>query len=187
MKELVSLPGKEYHVEILLLGNQAKGRYHMRTFFTASLQCPFSERTMYMQSAIDALPQVPSSLNPFFHAELPLTAPGINESYMPGMENEKYTLIHTPAARQFLLQATWYFRDQTNIKKFDRRVFEAISESREKVPFDVTLKLHLKTLWQRDIDGPDKIILDALFEHFVFLADSGYARNWNDNRVVALH
>ncbi len=143
---------------------------------------------MYMQSAIDIHPQVPSSLNPFFHVELPLIVPGINESYMPGMnEDEKYTLIHTPAARQFLLQAAWYFRDQANIKKFDRRVFEAISESREKVPFDVTIKLHLKTLWKSDIDGPDKIIIDALFKHFVFLADVGLAHNWNDNRIVALH
>ncbi len=141
-----------------------------------------------MQSVTNVLPQVPSPLNPFFHAELPLIVPGINESYMPGIdENGHGTLLHTPAARQFLLQAAWYFRDQTNIKKFDRRVFEAISESREKVPFDVTLKLHLRTLWQRDIDGPDKIILDALFKHFVFLADVGCARNWNDNRVVALH
>lgn len=125
---------------------------------------------------------------PFFHVELPLSAPGINQSYMPAVDEDgKMTMVHTPTARQFLLQAAWYFRDQAGLKKFDRRVFEAIGASKEKVAFDVTIRLHLKTLWKSDIDGPDKIIVDALFQHFKFLAEYGQTANWNDNRVIALH
>lgn len=132
----------------------------------------------------------PAILSPFFHVELPLSAPGINQSYMPAVdENGKLTMVHTPTARQFLLQAAWYFRDQAGLKKFDRRVFEAISDAKpkEKVALDVTIKFHLKSLWRSDIDGPDKITLDALFAHFKFLADFGKTANWNDNRVTCLH
>lgn len=130
----------------------------------------------------------PFQIQPFFHVELPLSAPGINQSYMPAIdENGRMTMVHTPTAKQFLLQAVWYFRDQAGLKKFDRRVFEAISEAKEKVPFDVTIRLHLKSLWKSDIDGPDKIIVDALFQHFQFLADYGKLANWNDNRITCLH
>jgi hypothetical protein len=128
-----------------------------------------------------------SPLIPFFHVELPLSAPGINQSYMPAVgENGKATIIHTEVARSFLEKAVWHFRDQTNVKVFDARVFEAISFSPVKVALEVTIHLHMKTMWQKDIDGPDKIIVDALFNHFRFLAEPGQERNWNDNRVVRL-
>lgn len=96
-------------------------------------------------------------------------------------------MIHTPLARHFLEQAMWYFRDQGNIKKFDPRIFDAISHTCEKVPMEVEIRLHCQNLWQKDIDGPDKIIIDALFAHFQFLAEPGLEANWNDNRITALH
>lgn len=142
---------------------------------------------MQSASSIDIHPQSFQTV-PFFHVELPLSAPGINQSYMPAVDVDgRMTMVHTPTAKQFLLQAAWYFRDQAGLKKFDRRVFEAVSDAKEKVPFDVTIRLHLKSLWKSDIDGPDKIIVDALFQHFKFLAEYGKLANWNDNRVVALH
>ncbi len=125
---------------------------------------------------------------PFFHVELPLVAPGINQSYMPvGTEDGKARLIHTPLARHFLEQAVWHFRDQQNVKKFDVRIFDAISKTHGKVPLEVVIRFHFKSLWQKDIDGPDKIVIDALFNHFKFLADANLQSNWNDNRVTALH
>ncbi len=131
--------------------------------------------------------QRPSPLLPFFHVELPITAPGINQSYMPATdENGKQTIIHTDVAKSFLEKALWHFRDQTNIKLFDARQFQAISEAKERVPLEVSIHLHLQSLWRKDIDGPDKIIVDALFKHFQFLAQPGTEKAWNDNRVVRL-
>lgn len=132
-------------------------------------------------------PQKPLLL-PFFHCSLPLVAPGINASYMPAIDrNNKLTIIHTPIARAFLEAVLWHLRDQSNIISVDTRIMQAISHSTVKVPLEVHITLHLKTLWQKDIDGPDKIILDALFTHFQFLAEPGQEKNWNDNRVVRLH
>ena len=131
--------------------------------------------------------QHPSPLFPFYHVELPLVAPGINQSYMPGVDgNGKATIVHTEVAENFLEKALWYLRDQSCIRCFDARVFNAISLAKEKVPMEVTIRLHLRTLWQKDIDGPDKIIIDALFKHFKFLAEPGQEKNWNDNRIVRL-
>jgi hypothetical protein len=128
-----------------------------------------------------------SPLIPFFHVELPLSAPGINQSYMPAVdEHGKATIVHTKIAKAFLEKAVWHFRDQENIKLFNARVFEAISIAKEKVALEVTIRLHMRTLWQKDIDGPDKIVIDALFNHFRFLAEPGQEHNWNDNRIVRL-
>jgi hypothetical protein len=129
----------------------------------------------------------PSRILPFFHVNLPLVAPGINQSYMPSVdENGKMTMIHTEAARSFLEKALWHFRDQATIKLFDARQFQAISVAKERVPLEVVIRLHLPSLWRKDVDGPDKIILDALFKHFQFLAQPGCEKVWNDNRVVRL-
>ncbi len=134
------------------------------------------------------IPPYSLSIVPFFHVELPLIAPGINQSYMPVATDEgKARLIHTPIAKQFLEQAVWHFRDQANVKKFDVRIFDAISKTHEKVPLEVVIRFHFKSLWQKDIDGPDKIVIDSLFNHFHFLADANLQQNWNDNRVTALH
>ncbi len=132
--------------------------------------------------------QQTSILKPFFHVVLPIAAPGINASYMPALDNDGHmTLVHTPAAKQFLKDAGWLLRDQSNIKLFDWSLFHAISTSKEKVPLDVTLKFHLKSLWSSDVDGRVKITMDALFAHFVSLAPYDYTSNWNDNRPTALH
>lgn len=137
----------------------------------------------------EAIPQrTHSPLLPFFHVEIPILAPGINQSYAPAQdEHGKLIMVHTEVAKQFIHDMQWLLRSQQNIKIFDARVFDAISHSREKVPLDVTIREHLRTLWQRDVDGPVKIILDALFAHFKYLADTGCDANWNDNRITGLH
>ncbi len=135
------------------------------------------------------IPQKVLPIVPFFHCELPLVAPGINASYQIARSSttKKSILVHTPAAHNFLEMAAWHFRNLSHIKLMDQRIFAAISKTHEKVPVEVVIRLHCRTLWLKDVDGPDKIILDALFNHFKFIALEGQEKNWNDNRVVALH
>ncbi len=145
-----------------------------------------------MQSSSVEFQDIPyqqtSILKPFFHVVLPIAAPGVNQSYMPALDSEGHmTLVHTPAAKQFLKDTGWLLRDQSNILAFDTTLFDAISASREKVPLDVTFKFHMKSFWARDIDGPVKITLDALFAHFTSLAPYDQTSNWNDNRPTVLH
>lgn len=127
-------------------------------------------------------------LQPFYRVVLPILPPGINQSYQPAITHTgEMTLVHTDKAKIFLEEAAWQFRNQDNILLFDTNVFHTISYSRQKIALDVTITIYFKSLWQRDIDGPDKIILDALFNHLKFLADYGTQKQWNDNRVTALH
>ncbi len=144
-----------------------------------------------MQSSSVEFQDIPyrqtSILKPFFHVVLPIAAPGINQSYMPALNDGHMTFVHTPAAKQFLKDTGWLFRDRANILAFDTTLFDAISTSREKVPLDVTMKFHLKSLWQSDIDGRVKITMDALFAHFTSIAPDGLLSNWNDRRPTALH
>jgi hypothetical protein len=127
------------------------------------------------------------SSNPFFKAIVPLIPPGVNEAYMPVISGKtgKPTFIHTPKAKDFLSQVTWYFRDQARID-IDYELFGKISTTHLHVPMSLTLTIYYKTAWRNDSDGPLKITKDALFEHFKFLAEPG-CKQWNDNRVVEDH
>ena len=132
------------------------------------------------------IPHKPLTIKPFFHVDIPLETVGMNASYAPAkLPSGKLTMILTPQADDFKNKMGWLLRDQNNIRFFDRAMFTAISNSNRKVPFEVEITFHLKTLWKRDEDGPIKIVQDCLFDHFRSLAPK--PQNWNDNRVLALH
>lgn len=126
-------------------------------------------------------------VKPFFKASIPLVPPGINASYAPAQDSRgKLILVHTPVARQFLNDVAWLFRDQANIIHMDHTVLKTISASRTHVPMSLSITVYYPALWRRDIDGPEKIIIDALFTHFQFLSAPG-CKAWNDNRIVEKH
>lgn len=132
------------------------------------------------------IPHRSLTIKPFFHVDIPLDTIGMNASYAPArLPSGKLTMILTPEADSFKHQMGWLLRDQNNIRYFDFSMFTAISNSSRKVPFEVEMTFHLKSLWKKDEDGPIKIVQDVLFEHFRSLASR--ANNWNDNRVIALH
>jgi Holliday junction resolvase RusA-like endonuclease len=143
----------------------------------------------------DELPPVVFPVLPWFHCIIPIVAPGINQSYMPAYAsrddiNKRLTLVHTPVAKLFLEEAAAHFANYSNIKNFDQNIFNAISnppKQAPKTPLEITIHFFYPTLWKRDIDGPEKIVIDALFSHFKHMAPSGQEQNWNDNRITALH
>ena len=130
----------------------------------------------------------PATIKPFFRASVPLIPPGINQSYAPAISEKtgKPILVHTKEAKDFLSKVAWYFRDQGCVD-MDYEVFNRISASRLHVPMSLTLIVYDKSLWRKDSDGPLKIVKDAVFEHFKFIAAPGQQKAWNDNSTIDDH
>ena len=133
-------------------------------------------------------PGTPPTLKPFFVASIPLIPPGVNQSYGIGYNKDhKPIFIHTEVAENFLDQARWLFRNHEMAEFTDLQLFLAITESKRKIPLEIELTVYYPTLWARDIDGPEKIVIDSLFGHFKFMAGPGKEKAWNDNRLVDKH
>lgn len=126
------------------------------------------------------------STEPFFIASIPLIPPGINQSYAPATSSRtgEPILVHSAVAKQFLKDVALYLGDYTYCQLTNPSLFNAISSSRVYVPLSLQLTLFYETLWLHDVDGPDKIVQDALFTHLKKIARQGSEKVWNDNRVV---
>ena len=124
---------------------------------------------------------------PFFKASIPCVPPGINESYtIVALRGDKRRVAHTSEAKQFLDNAALILSSMDYGEMCDWDLFHAIGRAKRNVPLSVDMTFFFEHLWKRDIDGPIKITLDALFNHFKKVADYDAQLKWNDNRVRRL-
>lgn len=111
--------------------------------------------------------------SPFFVAELPLP-PGMNASYkIANTRAGSHTIIHSAEAHDFNRDAALLL---SQAYACNQEIIDAIKKSKKKTPLLLTIFFYFPTLWKRDIDGPIKIVQDAVFRHLQI----------NDNLVTCL-
>ncbi len=105
---------------------------------------------------------------PFYAAKLPL-CPSVNTSYdIVTIKTKKgkiaSTLKATEALETFKEEAAWKLKVQRKLQDWD--IIQDIitkKHKRKHVPLRVEIKVHVKSLWRRDLDGFIKATQDAVF------------------------
>jgi Holliday junction resolvase RusA-like endonuclease len=110
---------------------------------------------------------------------LPLP-PGINASYKTvNFKTKEGYIVRRPGATPELEA----FKQEAHLAMYmDKHLWDwdalaQIKASKCKIPLAVTIDLYFRTRWKRDIDGPEKAAIDAVFS---------YVR-LNDNLIVEKH
>lgn len=130
------------------------------------------------QTLVSCLQQVaaPSfALSPFFFANLPLS-PSVNANYKPFMD-ARYAfprLVNTSVARAYKEELALLL---PSLAEVNHELLALIHASKKKIPLAVDLHFYYPTLWRRDIDNGEKILIDCIF-HYLQV---------NDNRIVDKH
>lgn len=132
-----------------------------------------STSPMYRFDPVTPIPPA-LEIKPFFTGSVPLP-PSVNQAYAVGVVNGHHRIVPSPLLEQFK-EAAALLLPKSSRYNLDLPVLQAIRSARVKTPLAVRLQVYFTTEWKRDLDGPLKFAIDAVF---AFLG-------LNDNQVVRL-
>lgn len=116
---------------------------------------------------------------PIIQTTLPLP-PGINASYKTvNFKTQDGRMVRRPGATPELeaFKTDAFLSMYTYKHLWNWDAIAEIKASKHKTPLAVTINIYYRTRWKRDIDGPEKAAIDAVFSYV----------HLNDNLIVDKH
>lgn len=113
------------------------------------------------------------AVQPLFQGRLPLP-PSVNQAYKIGTIGGHSRIIASSELEAFKLEASVSLFKTARI---DWKAVERVRTARQKTALRAEIQVYFPTQWKRDLDGPLKFVIDAVFDYLKL----------NDNRLTKLN